>query len=385
MVITCPKCKAKLNLPNEKIRSGGIRFRCSRCKMSLVYKGKRSHHESTPVSGTSSQTTFSSDTSATQSPGEFVHKTGKGEGEQKTTKVADVKGQESGLHVKEVAQKKESIRRQKPKARPEDTRKEASVPPSAGPSPEDTAYAEEMSRRYGFMAVEKERLEEKPFFAHLPDVFSYPLKGGGILMLIAGTVFFTVLLFFSRYAFFFGIIGYVFAGGYLASFMMKIVSHTADGEIDLPDWPDLSDWWDDIIIPMFQIVMVSVISFLPLIIYIIFGASSGPFSVAIIILLLLLGILYQPMALISISIHQRVTALNPLLLLPAIAKVPLDYAIACIVLFLLFIFKGIFNYFILIPFVGPFLDNFIMFYLLIIEMRILGLIYYSNREIFGWI
>ena len=204
-------------------------------------------------------------------------------------------------------------------------------------------------------------------------------------MLGIGTVCFTVLLLFAKFAMIFGMIGFVFVGGYLSSFMMKIISHTADGEIELPEWPDFTDWWDDIIVPMFQIVMVTIVSYLPLIIFVILGASSGIIFYLVAFLLLILGILYQPMALVSISIFGSIKALNPLVLVPAILKVPLDYSIACGVLLLLFIVKTIFHAFIMIPILGPFLDNFIMLYLLVVEARILGLIYYANKDKFGWI
>jgi predicted Zn finger-like uncharacterized protein len=41
MTITCPKCKTRLTLPDEKLKPEGTRFRCSKCGTSLFYKGKR--------------------------------------------------------------------------------------------------------------------------------------------------------------------------------------------------------------------------------------------------------------------------------------------------------------------------------------------------------
>ncbi len=40
MTIVCPKCKTRLRLPDEKIRPGGAKFRCSKCGTTLFYKGK---------------------------------------------------------------------------------------------------------------------------------------------------------------------------------------------------------------------------------------------------------------------------------------------------------------------------------------------------------
>ena len=46
----------------------------------------------------------------------------------------------------------------------EEKKRAESEPEHEGPSPEDAARAQEMQKRYGFMAAEKERLDEKPFF-----------------------------------------------------------------------------------------------------------------------------------------------------------------------------------------------------------------------------
>jgi predicted Zn finger-like uncharacterized protein len=353
MTFTCPKCKAKLRLPDEKIKPGGIRFKCVKCGGTLSYKGRE---------GQNPQTIKTASKPMPLSP----EKTGSGKEIPQGRRTTGIQEQ-----IKEKALK--------------ETRKDDPVSGTDGPSPEDLAQARETYVKKGFMATEKERLEEKPFFEHFPDVIIYPFSGEGLIMLGIGTVLLTVLLLFSKFAFIFGIIGYVFAGGYLSSCMMKIVAYTADGEKDLPDWPDFTDWWDDIIIPMFQMIMVTLVSFAPLMIFMIFGASLHVLSLVIMFVLLIVGILYQPMALIAMSILRNVRALNPLLLVPAIAAVPLDYAIACGVLCLLFICKGIFHFLVIIPFVGPLLDNFIMLYLLMVEMRILGLVYYTNKEKFGWI
>ena len=40
MTITCPKCKTRFNLSDEKVRPERMRFRCARCGAVLVYKGK---------------------------------------------------------------------------------------------------------------------------------------------------------------------------------------------------------------------------------------------------------------------------------------------------------------------------------------------------------
>jgi len=40
MKIACPKCKAKLVVPDEKLKAEGAKFKCSKCGTVIVYKGK---------------------------------------------------------------------------------------------------------------------------------------------------------------------------------------------------------------------------------------------------------------------------------------------------------------------------------------------------------
>lgn len=53
MKITCPKCKAKLLIPDDKLKPGGMKFKCSKCGASLSYKKKeeKSAGDSLPEPG----------------------------------------------------------------------------------------------------------------------------------------------------------------------------------------------------------------------------------------------------------------------------------------------------------------------------------------------
>jgi len=384
MIISCPSCKAKLNLPDDRIKAVETRFKCAKCGALLSLRKKaRESFEDDPVKNyhPTPPETSPKPIESQVSPPETTSSAGQALREpfEKTAQEGS-----NGRTPRDTAGLKEVTGVCKPKEVSDDNKGERFESGDDDISSEDIARVRELHKRYGFMNTATDRLEEKPFIQHLPDVIKYPLSGGGLFMLGVGAVFFSVLLFFSSYAFVAGMIGYVFVGGYLSSFMMKIVSHTADGEIDLPDWPDISDWWDDIICPMFEMVLVTLISYLPLVAYIVYGVSNRGLSPVATLSLLILGTLYEPMALISMSIHRSARALNPVLLAPAILKVPKDYLIACGVLFLIFILKWLFRYYVSIPLLGPLIDNFIMLYLLVVETRILGLIYYTNRTKFEW-
>jgi len=380
MIITCPKCKTRLKIPDERIGAGATRFRCSKCNTLLQYRKRKLGEPSKvnpgikPASHMKSAVPIDAASSASfgQAPDVLI----------KTRTNPEAGKGSDGISTSGVNSLSDSENKDKPAGNIGDPDETGSG--NAGPSPEDIVRAQEMYKRYGFMAAEKERIEETSFMSHLPRAFSYPFKSGGLLMLSIGAVFITIVLFFSKYAFMFGIIGYAFVGGYLASFMMKIISHSADGEINLPDWPDLSEWWDDILSPMFRMIAVTIVSYFPLLLYLAYSLWTRNYSTPVMVALLVLCTLYQPMALLAMSMLGSVAALNPIHMLPAIFRVPGDYLIACLIFLVLFFMKGVFHFLVAIPILGPFLDNFIMLYLLTVEMRILGLIYYSNKEKLAW-
>jgi len=79
------------------------------------------------------------------------------------------------------------------------------------------------------------------------------------------------------------------------------------------------------------------------------------------------------------------SAINPAFIIPSILKVPLDYIIACVVLITIVGFRTAAEKFLtFIPFIGSFIAGLLALYLLIVEARILGLIYYTNKERLNW-
>ena len=108
--------------------------------------------------------------------------------------------------------------------------------------------------------------------------FLYPLRKDGVLLLIAGTIFLSIinaLKFFARYAAVKGIgLGSVISLaffllltalgiGYVNSYLRRVVTSTAMGEQAAPDWPDLSDFVADIVSPLFQLGATVLVSLLP--------------------------------------------------------------------------------------------------------------------------
>jgi hypothetical protein len=228
----------------------------------------------------------------------------------------------------------------------------------------------------------EEKLPSNPFFDQLPGVFVYPFQGHGKYILIAGVIFFLILKMLSFMPFI-GFFIAIFAGGYLGAYMMKIIISSSDGKVEAPDWPDFSDFWDDILKPFFLLLSTVVFSFSPVLIYVLlFRPGFSLSAVPVLLFLLMVGLFYMPMSLIAVSLSQTVRSLNPFLVIPSIRKVLLDYVIAMAVLVLIAIVQ---KYLVLpVPVIGFVVGHFVSFYFLMVEMRILGLIYYTNQERFNW-
>jgi hypothetical protein len=228
----------------------------------------------------------------------------------------------------------------------------------------------------------KEEKPPQPFIEHLPKIFSYPFKGHGIYIIIAW-----VLCSWIADIFFFL---WFILGGYFAAYMMKIIKSSADGEEEVPDWPDFTCFWDDILRPAFLVGGAFAFSFLPLIVYFYLTAFkySIPFSYAdpLAWLFILMGAFYWPMGLLAVAQSDSIRSLSPLIVIPSIFKVPVDYSIAVVVLIIVILFSSFAEKVLVlpIPIVGSIITKFLSFYFMILEMRILGLLYNANRNKLSW-
>ncbi len=167
------------------------------------------------------------------------------------------------------------------------------------------------------------------FFKSIPGAFSYPVKGDAWLLLLLGTIFFGVLDLAQMFS---GIVGLgigVFGTGYLYSFVQSIIMATGMGDKRGPEWPDFSEWWEDIVIPAFQFTFTNVVVFMPAMLCL----ALVPDEMKLLAIpLAVLGVIYLPMGMLAVSILDTVFALNPMLVVPSIVKVAKGYSIACVAL-----------------------------------------------------
>jgi hypothetical protein len=233
------------------------------------------------------------------------------------------------------------------------------------------------------VVVEGRRKAGQSFFKALPGVFSYPLHKDGAIFLLAGAVFYAALGFFARFSW----IASLIAFGYLCAYVQKLIQSSANGDESLPEWPDLSDFYADIIQPWFLMMWTGLVCFGPLIAYLVFRDHEAEVNPFILFTAMAFGIFYFPMALLAVCMADSGTAVNPLVVLPAILSVPLEYLTACLALLAVVVIRYVSEKviaFIPIPFLPAFVAGFGGLYFLFVQMRILGLLYYTNRKKFGW-
>ena len=237
---------------------------------------------------------------------------------------------------------------------------------------------------------------EKGFFARLPGAFTYPLRGSGLLVLIVSTLVFAALQLLSR-----GLLGLFFAvvaGGYLYSYMQNIIHSTAAADEQMPDLPGM----DDVLGGFFRLAGVTLLCFGPPIalgvLKVFFEMETIPMSA--IIGTTVLGCLYFPMAFLAVAMKDSVFAANPLVVMPAIFKVPAQYLITALVVLSVFGARELGDFLmvgikaqsyatrdmseLLMGFGLRAFWSLASIYLLTVSMRILGTLYATNRQEFGW-
>jgi hypothetical protein len=227
------------------------------------------------------------------------------------------------------------------------------------------------------------------FFALWREAFSYPLKKDGAILLVCGTVVFSFLdganwvLSQVRFA---GAIGVayllciVMSIGYLYAFMQNVIQTSARGDQAMPDWPEISAFWDDMVVPFFQFTTIWLLCLGPGIVLMIWQPLAG-------VPLIFLGLFCLPMALLTVAMADSIAGLNPFVIFSGIGKVPLPYLTACgIFLVVIALMHGIrmLLEWTGVPVLPTVLSTFVSLYGITVEMRLLGLLYYTNKARLAW-
>ena len=232
--------------------------------------------------------------------------------------------------------------------------------------------------------------EERSFLASLPGAFIYPFRGTGVLILIFSALLFAGLG--ASMAGIFGIIIKLGAIGYLFSYMQNIIHATANEETQMPELPGMDDVFGGFLRLAGTVVMSFGLTF-GLLVARFFGVDV---PVSAIIITILLGCLYFPMAFLVVAMKDNVMACNPLVVVPSILRVPFNTPVTFIMFASLFGFQQIGNLVssvagttaftttsmsvMFVSFGIRMIWSFTSVYLLTVNMRIMGLLYATQKK-----
>jgi FHA domain len=218
------------------------------------------------------------------------------------------------------------------------------------------------------------------FFKSLPGALVYPFTGSGFILLIAGTAFFLIM---DRLPF----LGLIFTG-YLFSYAKRIVGSSAEGRPDPPDWPDFTNWWEDIVLPYLHLLALTLLAFGPAIVLALWHPGNAATTHMAVLAAVAFGALFAPMGMLALSMFDHVGALNPVSLAWSILRVPLPYLVAAgafeLVLLVRLLARGLLYEWFPLPILTAVLCGFLDLYFLTVAMRILGLLYATNKQRLGW-
>lgn len=243
---------------------------------------------------------------------------------------------------------------------------------------------------------ERELARENATFGQLLGrSFKYALRGDGRLLLILGGIFFGLLygfrdftgwimkesrminpVFIAAY-----LIATVLGTGYYFACLQGIIQSSANGEDEMPNWPEVSTFWDEIFLPFFRFSLVFILSLGPGLVIQSAGFTAAGFAI------MLLGFFALPMTLLSVAMSESIGGLNPIIVFSGIARIPGQYVVTCLVILTLLIFAGLLRFALELTgilFVPGFLAGFVELYASCTAARILGCLYYANRRVLGW-
>ncbi|MDQ8190702.1 hypothetical protein [Roseibacillus persicicus] len=218
----------------------------------------------------------------------------------------------------------------------------------------------------------------------LRDGLAYPFRENGRMILIWGAIL-GVASDLASILPVIGLIAWLVLAGFFCSTFFEIMVSSASGSDDCPGFPNLSDLLEDLILPFIKVVAVALFSFAPALIFA-FTADGGAATYVLLMALVGVGIVYFPMAILGVGILGTFRALSPHIVVPSIFKagglywaiVGILFAVYVLQSFLLALLGEIFI-------VGALVAAFVSMLALMINGRLLGLLYRNKEDELEWI
>jgi hypothetical protein len=236
--------------------------------------------------------------------------------------------------------------------------------------------------------------QERGFFSRLPGAFVFPFKGVGVLILIIIAIILAGLTALG------GIFAIFLKGailGYLFLYLQNIIHGAAAGEESMPSLPE----FDGLGSALFTLLGTIAISFILPIGLGIAKLCDVDIPTSALVASGFASLLYFPMAFLAVAILDSVAAANPLVVVPSILKVPAHYVVTVIIMcgvlgihllgetFAAGAEATTFTTTDMSVMMGSLVVrafwSVLKIYLLTVAVRILGLLYLTQKDKLGWL
>lgn len=173
---------------------------------------------------------------------------------------------------------------------------------------------------------------------------------------------------------------------YLAAYYLDIVQHTLNGGNELPSWPELSNIWDDLVIPGVQMFVITFLSSLPqLAVGWYYPEDESSTQALLYWLCAMLKWLYFPMAVLAVICHGSLWAALPHRVLPAVVRCLPGYLLCAAGFGLAELLEGGLSAGLSeVPAFGWLLPLVTFLYFMFVQARLTGLIYLRYQERIPW-
>jgi hypothetical protein len=177
---------------------------------------------------------------------------------------------------------------------------------------------------------------------------------------------------------------------YFAALMLTIIHETAGGLETMPRWPNPTDMVDSFFVPAFHFSSAFILCFVPAMVALVWAMvfKDSPEWVSLTGYVLMgVGCLYFPMALMCVAVRGSVSSILPGYVFPAIGKSGIHYLPALLAFLLSQGVGALRTQFLELHmphFPAVLIETFLSFALMVVCMRSLGILYRRVEDDLGW-
>jgi hypothetical protein len=249
-------------------------------------------------------------------------------------------------------------------------------------------YCKEACKPLGLYQIEEDRRkarESQTFFSRLPEIMGHPFSASAAPVLIVGTLLYLATAYLARYSVWLTL-PIIF---YVVAFLHNIVGAAADGDEELPSWPNPGDPWDGVVRPALMFTLSAGVAFLPLIAYLWHVHDAGLYArPSAVFPLTAWALIYLPFSVLSTATADHFSGANPIRVLSAFSRLHFKFMFAAILALVMvgvrFALANVVGAFIALPALPELMTGFFTSYFLLLELRLLGILYHTNRNELRW-